>query len=294
LPDAESPDSGIDAGIDAGPDAGIDAGPMDAGPGAGPDGGALDAGGDAGIDAGTDPSYPYGHGCSGQQDVTGLVQRVSLIGTDQMMHTYYSYVPASYDGGWAIPLVVSLHGAGDTAMNFVYLWQQIADDNGFMVLLPEGSAVLGSGYTWNIPDAFVVFGAMDDISRCYRTDMHRHILHGFSAGGFIAYIDGLSQSDKLFSGIAMSSSDLGTAEYYAQHDLPGYPPLLPSGWLIPVSMTHGTQDPNFPFMQCAEGSRDALVDAGHTVYFHQFAGGHTTNSDLVLLQWNDLKDSQSP
>jgi hypothetical protein len=207
------PDAGPDARIDAGPDAGIDAGPD--GGDAGPSDAGIDAGVDAGQDSGTESSYPYGHGCSSQQDVTGQVVRTAVIGTDQMMHTYYSYVPASYDGGWAIPVVISLHGAGDNAKNFVNFWQTNADENGFMVLVPEGSAVLGPGFTWNISDIFVVLGAIDDINRCYRTDMHRHILHGFSAGGFIAYIDGLSQLDTQFSGLAISSSDLGTAEYYA-------------------------------------------------------------------------------
>jgi len=103
---------------------------------------------------------------------------------------------------------------------------------------------------------------------------------------------GLGPDDSRFSGLAIASSDLGTAEVY-EAELKG-PALLPSEWLIPASLFHGEQDPNFPFAQCGEGSRDALVDAGHVVYFHPFMGGHTTNAADALLQYEDLASSISP
>jgi poly(3-hydroxybutyrate) depolymerase len=268
-------DAGEDAGVDAGVDAGIDAGESDAG-----DAGPTDAGVDAGMDAGGDSLY--GHGCSTKQDATGLVKRI-----DQTGHEYYTYAPLSYDAGTPIPVVISLHGAGDTAANFVQLWETDADQKGFLVLVPEASAPLGPGYTWDISDTNVILGAMNDIDRCYNIDVRRHILHGFSAGGIIGYLLGLSQSPR-FSGLAIASSDLGTAEYFFGG------PLLPSYWLIPVSIYHGEQDPNFPFAPCAEGSRDALIDAGHVVHFHPFMGGHTTNAADALQMYEDLESSMSP
>jgi poly(3-hydroxybutyrate) depolymerase len=275
-------DAGLDAGMDAGAlQDGGDAGVVDAGPDAGIDAGPVDAG----IDAG--PTSPYGHDCSSQQDATGFVHRTGAIGGDQTVHDYYTYVPLSYDGGTPIALVVSLHGAGDTATNFLQLWQTNADQKGFMVLLPEASSPLAGGFTWNIADTHVVYGAIADIEHCYNTELHHHILHGFSAGGIIAYIVGLSQADR-FSGLAIASSDLGTAEYYHGGR------LLPSAWAIPASIFHGEQDPNFPFVVSGEGSRDALVDAGHVVYFHPFMGGHTSNAADSLQMYEDLKDWASP
>jgi len=276
-------DSSADLAESDGGDAGVDAGELvDAGE---PDAGPVDAGW---MDAG--PPSPYGHGCSAQQDATGLVLRSGMTGGDSTVHKYYSYVPASYDPSVPIAVIISLHGAGDTASNFVNLWEGDVDQSDFMVVVPEASAALGPGFTWTTTDLAVVVGAMQDIDRCYRTDPHRQILHGFSAGGLIAYWLGLSQSAR-FSGLAIASSDLGTAEYYASQS--GVT-LLPSAWEIPVSIFHGTTDPNFPIAQTGEPSRDALLDAGHPVFWHQFNGGHTTNAADALQMWNDLKSSTSP
>jgi predicted esterase len=281
--DTTTDEDGGDAGLN---DAG---GALDAGADAGSDGGnVVDAGIDAGVDAGPDagPPGPYGKDCSSDQDKTGLVLRSGKYGTDGLAHDYYSYVPASYSPSAPIQVIVSLHGAGDTAQNFVNLWTGDADGNGFMVVVPEATSPLGPGYTWSTTDTALINGATDDIDRCYHTDMHRHILHGFSAGGILAYILGLSQADR-FSGLAIASSDLGTAEYYWGKS------LLPSAWKIPASLFHGESDPNFPIAG-AEASRDSLRNAGHTVYWHPFAGGHTTNAADALQMWKDLKDSTSP
>jgi predicted esterase len=103
---------------------------------------------------------------------------------------------------------------------------------------------------------------------------------------------GLGPDDSRFSGLAIASSDLGSASILAKEAK--LPELLPSEWLIPASLFHGEQDPNFPFKLCGEGSRDALLDAGHTVYFHPFVGGHETSPADALQQYEDLESSTSP
>ncbi len=268
-------------------DAGLDAGPDQGSPDAG------DGGADAGLDAG--PPSPYGQGCSSMQDAIGLVLRKGA--TSKLPRQYYTYVPTSYDPSIPIPLVISLHGDGDNAEHFMTaLWEADADQKGFMVLVPEGSAqVLAGpppGYTFETTDTTLINGAIDDVQRCYNTDLHHQILHGFSAGGELAYIMGLGPDDNRFSGLAIASSDLGSAIILAERSK--LPSLLPSEWLIPASLFHGTQDPNFPFAQCGEGSRDALVDAGHAVDFHSFNGGHETSPADALQQYEDLESSTSP
>jgi predicted esterase len=267
---------------------GGDTGPMDAGVDAGDDGG-MDAGEDAG------PPSPYGVGCSSDQDQTGVVLRSGKYGTDGKSHQYFTYVPSSYSPATEIPLIISLHGAGDTAKNFIKLWEADAEKGGFMALVPEASSAYGPGYTWDLTDTDLILGATGDIEHCYNTDLRRHILHGFSAGGLIAYILGLAQADS-FSGLAIASSDLGTAEIYwgELHGKKTALSLLPSPWLIPVSMFHGSQDMNFPIDMTGIPSRNVLADAGHMVYWHEFDGGHMTDPADALQMWNDLEGSRSP
>ncbi len=247
-----------------------------------------------GEDAG--PPSPYGTGCWTARVQTGVVVRdAGSTETDGKSHDYYTYVPSSYNPSTETPLIISLHGAGDTAKNFINLWEADAEKGGFMVLVPEASAAYGPGYTWDLTDTDLIVGTTGDIERCYNTDLHRHILHGFSAGGLIGYILGLSQADS-YSGLAIASSDLFTAEVYwgELHGKKTALSFLPSAWLIPVSIFHGSQDMNFPINETGIPSRNVLADAGHTVYWHEFNGGHETSPADALQMWNDLKGWTSP
>jgi predicted esterase len=221
--------------------------------------------------------------CTANQDQVGLTMRTA------MGNPYVAYVPASYDPTKLTPLVIVLHGDGDTAENYLnVIWKANADTDGFIVIAPEGTAAVGNGgYTYNISDKTLILAAAVDVYNCYAIDWRREIMHGFSAGGIMAYIIGLSQA-QLFSGVSISSSDLGTAEYYNGGS------LLPSAWEIPFSLSHGTQDQNFPIAMTGIPSMEALEDAGHTVYWHEFNGGHTTTPALAQLMYLDLESSLAP
>jgi poly(3-hydroxybutyrate) depolymerase len=254
--------SATDVGVDAAssPDASADASSI------------VDAYGDA----------PAKQTCTDSPDKVGLTMRTASG------NPYVAYVPASYDPTVLTPLVIALHGAGDTASNYLQaIWKSNADQDGFIVIAPEGTATLGSGFTFNISDKTLILAAAADIYDCYAIDWRKEILHGFSAGGIMAYLIGLSQS-QLFSGISISSSDLATAEYYYGG------PLLPSTWAIPFSLSHGTQDQNFPIQTTGIASMNILEDAGHVVYWHQFDGPHTTTAALAQAMYTDLKSSIAP
>jgi poly(3-hydroxybutyrate) depolymerase len=201
--------------------------------------------------------------------------------------SYVAYVPSSYDKSRLYPLVVALHGAGDTAGNYLsIIWQGNADANGFLAIAPEASAQVGSGYSWDpSQDPPKVLAAVQDMYDCYAVDLKHVILNGFSAGAILAYIIGLKASE-YFSGLAIASGDLGTAEVYAGK-------LLPSAWLIPVSNFQGDQDQNFP-ISIVEKGMQRLVDAGHPFFWHPFSGGHTTTAPFALQMYMDLKPFSAP
>jgi poly(3-hydroxybutyrate) depolymerase len=234
---------------------------------------------DAGItDASVDVSKPP---CAANPGKTGFTNRTAAG------NPYVAYVPSSYDGKTLVPLVVALHGAGDTAMNYVnVVWKSNADQSGFIVIAPEGTAPLGNGYTWNTSDESLVLAAATDVWACYAIDPKKEIVHGFSAGGIMAYLIGLHDAAR-FSGVSISSADLGSAEAVYGGS------LLPSAWKIPVSHFHGTQDQNFPISYAIAGM-DALLDAGHPFYWHPFDGGHTTNATFAATMYGDLKGYSAP
>jgi poly(3-hydroxybutyrate) depolymerase len=224
--------------------------------------------------------------CTADPDKTGVTNRQLAAGAKTM--TYVGFAPSSYDPFVPLTVVLSLHGAGDTAGNyFSVVWQGNAEARGFLVISPEGTAPVGSGYTYNTSDLEpIVNQVVDDFSACYSVHPNRRILHGFSAGGILAYLVGLQAAD-FFAGLSISAADLGTAEYYFGKS------LLPAAWKIPVSHTHGLSDANFP-ITAARAGRDKLLAAGHTVYWHEFAGGHTTNAAYALQMYDDLALSTAP
>lgn len=247
----------------------------------------TEVGVDAPIDAGPDPTDRSK--CTVDPDKLGVTHRTASASTGSGSMKYVGYAPPGYAPKTPMTLVIALHGAGDTADNyFNIVWQPNAQTKGFLVVTPEGSAPIGSGFTWNGSDANLIIDVMNDFMKCYSVDPKRVILHGFSAGGVMAYLIGLEAAE-LFAGISISSADLGTAEAIAGKTLvPGV-----AKWLIPLSQTHGTSDTNFPITYARQG-RDRMIAAGHTVYWHEFDGGHTTSAALVALTYDDLATSRAP
>lgn len=243
------------------------------------DGGATDAGvPDAGLpDAGPPPRVT----CTQAPDAKGATARVALG------NPYWAWVPTTYDPVRAVPLVVALHGAGDTAENYLqFMWRANADARGFIVIAPEGTYPYGGGYAWHGSDDALVLAAIDDVQRCYSIDPKRVIINGFSAGGTMAYFIGLSAAGR-FSGLAIQSSALSAAEY-VNGSL-----LLPAPWRVPVSHFHGDTDTNFQAAS-AQAGIDRLRSAGHPVFWHLFSGGHQARAADALTEYDELEGFTAP
>lgn len=285
-----SSDSGSDWASNAGADAAGDSPTVADGP-------QLDAADAAPSDTGAPADAPSAEAgdagfvpdrskCTVDPDKKGVTNRQLVAGGKTM--SYVGFAPSSYDPYQPLSVVLSLHGAGDTAANYFSLvWKGNAETRGFLVISPEGTSPAGSGYTYNTADLEpIVNQVVDDFSACYSVNPKRRIVHGFSAGGVLAYLVGLQAAD-FFAGISVAAANLGTAEYYAGQS------LLPAPWKIPVSHTHGQSDANFP-IDTAIAGRDKLLAAGHPVYWHEFAGGHTTNAAHALQMYDDLASSTAP
>jgi poly(3-hydroxybutyrate) depolymerase len=221
--------------------------------------------------------------CTADPDKVGLVTR-TVPGKTK---TYLAYVPATYDKMKPTTLVIALHGAGDVASNYLnVVWKLNADKRNFIVIAPDGNCAAGPGNTWCSGDSAMIASLWPDMEACYSIDPKRRIIDGFSAGGIMAYAMGL-EGASFFAGISISASNLGSAEAIVGKK------LLPAPWKIPVSHHHGTMDMNFPIATAREG-RDRLIAAGHMVYWHEFAGGHTTTPAFALERYDDLASSRAP
>ena len=160
--------------------------------------------------------------------------------------SYSFYVPASYNGSVAYPLVLNLHGYTS------FGWQQslygdfkpIADTAGFIVVHPEGTVQPGTTNTqfWNVgffasnvDDVAFLEALIDTISAEYNINPRRIYSTGMSNGGFMSY-HLACQSDR-FAAIASVTGSMTVTT--ATSCNPSRP--------IPVMQIHGTADATVPY-----------------------------------------------
>lgn len=192
------------------------------------------------------------------------------------------YVPQSYDPSQPIPLMVALHGSGDTAGNFVNLWAGIAEAEGFIVLVPES---ISGGASWNRGADTPVIGALaDSVAAQWNVDTCRIYLTGYSAGAHYGYMLGLANST-YFAALGMQA---GTLQYAEQGGI--WPGMVERQ--IAVDIHHGQADPYVPFSE-ATHARDELEGAGHTVYFNMHPGGHEVAAGDPQAMWANIANHTS-
>jgi poly(hydroxyalkanoate) depolymerase family esterase len=110
---------------------------------------------------------------------------------------YLLYVPRGYGGWKRRPLVVMIHGCKQTPEEFAAATRitRIADERGWLVLLPRQTDKANSWSCWNWFDeatsagrgeAAIVAAQIRAVRRHYRVHRKRIVVAGFSAGGALA------------------------------------------------------------------------------------------------------------
>ena len=163
---------------------------------------------------------------------------------DGLSREYVKYVPASYDGSTAVPVVFCLHGLGDNMNNFKNIGMNfVADTANFIVITPQaivdplvGSSAWNSGasylgYTLNgSVDDIGFFGAiLDTLIADYNIDETMVFSCGFSMGGFMTNRLGCEMNDRI-AAIASVAGTIGGAL------------TCTPGRAIPACHFHGTAD----------------------------------------------------
>jgi polyhydroxybutyrate depolymerase len=194
---------------------------------------------------------------AGTCQTTGLAAGLTshYIDSAGLRRTVLVYYPHGHRGGKPVPMVVDLHGSGDTPLEQIQGTgiAVTADKHDFAVVAPQGGVpfTLGKshGYAWNIPGVALANGqqagknAPDDVrflrdtiaaaAKLVCADSQRIYVTGFSGGARMTSQLGCAMSDRI-AAIAPVSGLRFPA---------GCRPTRP----VPVISFHGTADAMNPY-----------------------------------------------
>ena len=159
---------------------------------------------------------------------------------DGIDREYFLYVPDSYNGSVAVPIVFNFHGFGGNAERFMEYadLRSVAETNTFILVYPQGSCLEGSSH-WNpcpngpdnkseADDFGFVEAMINQISSEYNIDLDRVYAGGYSNGGMMAYGLANYKSD-LIAAVASVSGTMLNCTGSTNHPMP-------------VVHLHGTSD----------------------------------------------------
>ncbi len=253
-----------------------------------------DADADADADADTDTDTDFVIGPSGRFTET--------LEVDGIERSYTVFVPEAATSAMEtgpVPVLVALHGAGDTAENFLHATglETTAGDNALLVVAPTGynkGWFVQTNEGWPgtdgnsssfANDIYLLDGLLEDLDGGYRLDAERFYLVGHSRGAGMTAL------------VLMGSGQIGWTSPFAAYGVnAGYDPAqggLPAADADPKRpawVIHGGADTVVP-TSYGEALADDLDAAGFEVTYTEVSGaGHTwlwrsdygqTNQDLV-------------
>jgi phospholipase/carboxylesterase len=208
----------------------------------------------------------------------GVRVGVQHAGNDRNERGGFSvYVPETWDGTSAMPLVVALHGGSGHGRDFLWAWLRDARGRGVMVASPSSA-----DRTWAIMgednDAPRLLAMIESIGQRYPIDRTRVLLTGMSDGATYAFLCGLREGMP-FTHLAPACGVM-------------HPALLMNGDLVrakdkPIYLIHGALDWMFP-VQTSHMAREALLTAGAKLVYREIDDlSHTYPKDEnpKILDW---------
>jgi polyhydroxybutyrate depolymerase len=194
--------------------------------------------------------------------------------SDELARSYTLYVPPSYDGSEAVPLLVMLHMRPGDGASTAYItdMNRIAREEGFVVVYPDGldnSWNYLYGFDFDMEDGDhddgdFIMSLIDDLRVDLNLDVNRTYLAGISRGGFMTMRMACEYPDT-FAAVASVSASV----------FPGLPDLCNDVYApTPIILFHGTDDDDIEFM----GSEDAVRnDRGNVYDFSFYSALETAN-----------------
>ena len=171
------------------------------------------------------------------------------------------FVPASYAPATPAPFALVLHGAGGNARRALEPLVPLAEAAGLVLLAPDAR-----GPTWDRiwlngwgPDVRYIDGALAHAFARLTVDPGHLAVLGFSDGASYALSLGLTNGDLFSHVLALSPG------FAAPTALRGAPRVF---------VSHGVNDPVLPVDRCGRKVAARLREAGVSVRYREFDGGH--------------------
>jgi polyhydroxybutyrate depolymerase len=170
--------------------------------------------------------------------------------------SYLVHLPKGYDAAHPLPLIVVIHGAFGKAASMETFtgFSDLADEESFLVVYPNGFGLLGFFQHWNAGHCCGKAAAdgLDDVKyletvitdACSRlpVDRTRIYMAGFSNGGMMTYRFAAEKGSLLAAFASLSAAAGGRPS----QDEPEWSPPTPQSFL-PVLCIHGLSDYHVPF-----------------------------------------------
>lgn len=219
----------------------------------------------------------------------------ALVSSGQTRH-YLLYVPKSYNPAKPTPLVITLHTSmsWDSAAMAISRWNSVADQNGFIVVYPEGAGFGPKSWEMDgmetpsrMPDVLFISALIDKLEASYNIDKQRIYANGMSNGGGMTFVLSCTMSDRI-AAVGMVSAGL-------------YPDWswCPDKKPVPVIAFHGTADPiclyNGGYSKLAGGTSPNVPD-----FYAKWARRNqckpngissAVTADVTRLQYADCADN---
>ena len=177
------------------------------------------------------------------QNVSADQSRLSLI-HEGTARSYQLYIPASYQRGKPMPLLIVLHGRSGSGLRMSKLtsFNSRAEQFGFIVVYPEG---IGKG--WNYlhgiagfkeqpNDSEFLLKITDEIKSEYGIDAERIYVAGISNGGFMAQRLACYAPDKIAAFASVAAGGYAAMPVDCKNSTP-----------VNILYMHGTADSKVPW-----------------------------------------------
>jgi phospholipase/carboxylesterase len=173
----------------------------------------------------------------------------------------------------ALPLLVMLHGATQSADDMFWYLGKTPDEAGVAVLAPNSRDTTWDAISGDFgPDVDFVNRALERVFETTAIDPARVSIGGFSDGASYAISLGLINGDFFHSVVAFSPG------FVIQRQAVGTPRFF---------ISHGTRDHILPIDSCGRRIAATLQFGGYDVTFREFDGDHEIPADVARegLRW---------